>query len=135
MNTQTALHKVNWIYPLRWQNGSYDTATLLRRYHAAVRHLAETHKGSLYVDPNYGSTFYRMRTQGMDEDSGTVEMEEFIAAAARYIPDLVFPREAQSVIRDQDNQTQSIRLLWLVGGAVPEIHGDLGRPQTTTVQT
>ena len=134
MNTQTALHKKNLALPLSYGSKGYVAVSLLKRYEAAVRHLMETHKGALYVDPNYGSTFYRMRTQGMNDDAGIVELEEFIAAAARYIPDITISRQASGVVRDQDGQRMSIYIVWGVAGAVPEVHGDLGRPQKTTVQ-
>ena len=70
----------------------------------------------------------------MDTDLEVVELDEFVAAAARYIPDLTFPRNLQGVLKDQESQKMSIRALWIVSGAVPEIHGDLGRPQQTVVQ-
>jgi phage baseplate assembly protein W len=87
--TTSAAQKMNCLWPLQRGSKGWTRAALAPRYEAAIHNLVRTPLGSLPWNPGYGSTLYRLRTQGSPygEITGGMLME-LQAAFGRWIPDV-----------------------------------------------
>jgi len=126
-----AYSKTNCQWPLQRGAKGWRRVSLIDRYSSAIAHLTSTPKGSIYCDLDYGSQFFLMLTQGMNEASSKLVEADFKQAVARYIPDIVL--RSMTVVPDHESETLQITIDWTIRGADSQIHGDLGQPRTTTV--
>ena len=134
-----AYHKRNLAWPLRWQGGGFVYVTLATRYEAAIRHMLLTPLGSLYYAPDYGTLFYRLRTQSFPLKALDPESENKLAVAtahlrqmtAKYIPDI----HVHDAVVDPQDEEQRLRLscIWTIRGATANMHGDLASQRSTAV--
>jgi phage baseplate assembly protein W len=132
--SRSAYAKQNLAWPLLWEGAGFRRVTLATRYEAALRHMLNTPQGSLYYEPDYGSTIYRIRTQGMQrERTGHIAaaLAHLRSAAAKYIPDIQVVDLTAEL--NEDDQKLRISCVWIIREASLHMHGNLASQQTTTV--
>ena len=124
-------HKTNLSWPLIWTGNRLQEVYLATRFEAALRHLMGTKKGSYYSDPDYGSIYYLLRTQGMNETAKAMALTDMETGCRRYIPDIIIMQ--QQVTLDPIQHAMDVEVVWNIRGANTQMHGDLGRPKKITV--
>ena len=131
LQSRASYHKRNWQTPLRVLASKFVMVTLAKRYESAIRSLMLTPLSSLYYAPDYGTIFYRMRTQGVSVDKISMAMAQMRRAVSLYIPDVQI---VDVTVELQDDQ-QTLRLVctWLIRDATANEHGDLANQRQTTV--
>jgi len=129
----TAYHKRNLLWQVRRTQYGYARGTLIERYETALRHFVRTSRGSLRCHPNYGSTLYRLRTQGINSNSAQVVKAELQSGISRYIPDISINRISLSMDPRKEQLQLTITINWSVNGATTQMHGELGQPKKLQV--
>jgi hypothetical protein len=129
--THTPYHKKNVVVPVRRSGGKWVRKVLAERYEGAVYHFLRTPKGSLLVDPDYGTTFYQKRGQVVTSDDLEVWKVEVAMGFTKYLPDLLV--SDLSVDMDHADEELTITVTWVIRGATDAMHGKLAGPKKTTV--
>jgi phage baseplate assembly protein W len=124
-------HKRNCTWPLRAGGAGWITARLLDRYDAAVYHFARVPLGTLYADSEYGTEFWRLRTQTLTDEEAQLQQAAVASGFRRYMPDL----SLVNLTFEKDSESERLYALitWKIRTAVDVLHGDLARPRTTAV--
>ena len=123
--------KQNCTWPVRTGSKGWQREKLAKRFEAAVKHLVRTPKGSLYMDPEYGTELYKLRTQTVSDDEVGVQRPFLAQQFARYLPDLILTDLQISM--DHEHEKLTISVYWIIRGAERAMHGDLADPKKTTV--
>jgi phage baseplate assembly protein W len=118
-----AYHKRNLAWPMSRPANGMGQVALIKRYETAIYRLLLTPKGSYFSDPNYGSMIYTLRTQGMNTIRVQRVLEDFRAAAGRYIPDINIV-DLTGDMRHED-QKLIVSCFWVIRNASQQMHGDL----------
>ena len=105
--------KQNLLWPLAMGGAGLVTGTLILRYESAIRHLMLTPRGSLLVDPNYGTTIYKHRTQGITEATSSLIKADLSDAMSVYLPDLLLA-DVQVSQDPSDDETLLVTAIWLI---------------------
>jgi len=128
---RAAYYKTNLAWPLLWSSPGLRTVMLAKRYETAVRQLLMTPIGSLYADPGYGTTIYRLRGQPLNPGKIGVMLAQLRDACGKYIPDIqVIDLQAKI---DQDEEKLQVLCVWIIRNATAQSHGKLAGQKATTV--
>jgi len=126
-----AYHKRNCLWPLRAVGSGWITATLLARFDAAVYHFVRAQKGSIYYDPEYGTDLYKLRTQTITDEEVQIQRASMVGGFSRWLPDLLLV--SLELSKDSENEELEVAITWKIRAAIDTLHGNLAKPQKTTV--
>lgn len=128
---RAAYYKQNLAWPLSWPGPGLKTVSLAERYETAIRQLLMTPVGSLYADPSYGTTIYKIRGQPLNPGKIGIVLAQLRDVTAKYIPDIqIIDLQAEV---DQDDMKLKVTCTWIIRNASAQMHGKLAGQKTTTV--
>lgn len=130
VSSSLAYHKRNLYWPMSRRRGGMRQASLLDRLEVALFRLMNVKRGSYYSDPEYGSTIYRLRTQGLSEGMREVVYADLQQSVAKYIPDIVLYQF--TVVKSDEDQSLTVSVTWGIRGATEQQHGELAKKRITT---
>lgn len=115
MATSAAL-KLNCLWPLIRGGKGWMRGGIPERYAAAIRNFVRTPIGSYPWNPKYGTSIYRIRTQGgpYDEAQGLVEAELRIGFSL-WIPEVVLIEAPVGVVPAK--QKLIVNVVWAIPSA------------------
>ena len=129
--TTAPWHKANCIWPVQRGPAGWVRKTLATRLEAAIRHLMLTPRGSLTVDPHYGTSIYKLRTQPVSDEKAQLIKAEMADALARYAPDVVLHSLDVEVVPGE--QRLKVTAVWTLRQAQAVHHVGLDGPREVTV--
>jgi len=109
-------------WPMAWSRNGFERLQGVARVRGALEHLVRTPLGAYWVDPQYGTIFHKLRTQGMTLDEGTedggglsaVAVSHFQQQAAVYVPSAVIHGVTPRV---NPGSRLVIHVIWTVASA------------------
>ena len=121
----------NLAWPVAWTASRHKVVRLWTKVEHAIRHLVRTPKGSLLVDPDYGTLWYRLRTQGITDEDAIIEVEDLRQQMARYIPQAMLVDT--EIDFDREQQHLGVWISWVLPGADPSMYPGMQNPQKSYV--
>jgi len=136
--SRAAYYKQNAGMPITRTRAGWARYNLATRMEWGIRHLMRTPKGAFRADPNYGSPFERMRTQGFTEGMVDLARAEMRAAVETYLPDVMLHEVSirqtpeTGLVPPGDTKVE-VLALWTLRSGAPTLDGQVATPNETTV--